>query len=339
MSKKIIILSAILVLMFSLSIHSQDLSLEDLETGFQGFSDSVANALPYAATLGTTWSDAYIGGFPHLGVGAFAGGVILPLEGVQSVMDATGLSDSLPQFVQDFSGLPFPVFGANARLGGIALPFDIGAKFGMLPEDTSFGDSFYADYLMAGIDVRVPIIRGNLLLPDVIIGAGYTYLSGGVGLMGLFGSNQTIFDETIAENQHTVEIQDPDIAFSWESNVIDLRAQVSKGLLIFTPYAGLGAGYGFSNAGGGITSALLINGEEATQEEIDQLNETLEAAGQETLNVDPTGYSITSEAGGWAFRVFGGVSLDILILKLDVGASYNLTSGSYAGELGVRLQL
>ena len=51
---------------------------------------------------------------------------------------------------------------------------------------------------------------------------------------------------------YTFTFQNPTFNFFWNTNVIDAKVQVSKNLFIITPYIGLGASYGISNAGGGL---------------------------------------------------------------------------------------
>jgi hypothetical protein len=42
---------------------------------------------------------------------------------------------------------------------------------------------------------------------------------------------------------------------------------------------------------------------------------------------------------GWAGRVFGGFSVNLLVLKLDLGALYSFPGGSYGASANLRVQL
>ena len=43
-------------------------------------------------------------------------------------------------------------------------------------------------------------------------------------------------------------------------------------------------------------------------------------------------------ANGFATRVFGGLSLNLFILKIGLGAEYEFLSGSFAGMVNARIQ-
>ena len=57
------------------------------QADFQAFADGVANSLPISATIGLNWSHAYIGQFPHFGVGVSVGGMFLPYETIEPIVD------------------------------------------------------------------------------------------------------------------------------------------------------------------------------------------------------------------------------------------------------------
>ena len=75
------------------------------------------------------------------------------------------------------------------------LPFDIGLKAMMLtPEMTASLDAmgFSFDYSLLGGNVRYALVKQNLLLPDVSIGAGYNRLSGAISMpLGIAGQSFT----------------------------------------------------------------------------------------------------------------------------------------------------
>jgi len=122
--------------------------------------------------------------------------------------------------------------------------------------------------------------------------------------------------------------------FFWNTSVFDAKIQLSKTLFIITPYIGLGASYGISNAGGGMQSSMTVNGFAPTQNQIDQINS---AYGTNYTLANP-GFGVYAGASGFSARVFGGFSFNIFILKLGFGAEYEFLSGSMAAMANARIQ-
>ena len=123
-----------------------------------------------------------------------------------------------------------------------------------------------------------------------------------------------------------------------QSNVIDIKLQASKSLLIITPYAGLGYAYGWSKAGGGIAAGdVLYGGNPITQADIDAINAALAAVGESELDVSADGFLVSSDAKGGAFRAFGGLSVNLFILKLDLNGMYNFNTSSLGASANVRI--
>jgi hypothetical protein len=309
-------------------------SFTAFQAGFAEFSDAVANSLPFNALIGQQWSDAFIGSFPHLGVGVTIGATTLPYAAVKPVIDLFGIT--LPPeiaFLEDL-GAPLPAYSIDARLGLPVIPMDIGVKFGMLPQEAKMflPADLSLDYLLIGGDVRYALIKGNIVLPDVSIGAGYTYLKGTFGVDGLLGGAQDITNV----DGHTISLSDPTLNFNWETSVIDLNAQASMNLLIFSPFIGAGAAFGKSTAGGGLASDVLFDGSPITQADIDQIKLALD---DQAPDLSSQGIATSSAADGWAFRVFGGVGMNILVIRLDIAAMYNFTSNAFGASVNLRVQL
>jgi hypothetical protein len=86
------------------------------QADFQGFADAVANSLPVSASIGLNWSHAYIGQFPHFGVGVSVGGMFIPYESIESIVTNLGVGSSIPQELKTH-GILFPTIAAGARLG------------------------------------------------------------------------------------------------------------------------------------------------------------------------------------------------------------------------------
>ncbi|HUX20008.1 MAG TPA: hypothetical protein VMW69_02140, partial [Spirochaetia bacterium] len=138
---------------------------------------------------------------------------------------------------------------------------------------------------------------------------------------------------------YDIAMSAPQLFFKWDSNSLDANVQLSKKiLLLVTPYVGGGLSYGFSSAGGGLNSDILINNTKATQTQIDQINQYLSSSGQQTMDFSTTGFSILSKANGWSARAYGGVSLNLWFLKLDVTGMYNVMTGKLGATVGARAQ-
>ena len=128
-------------------------------------------------------------------------------------------------------------------------------------------------------------------------------------------------------------ISDTDMYFNWGSSVLDLKAQISKRILILNLSAGVGASYGWSHAGGGITgSTVTVDGAAITPAQIDAISQL---AG---VDVDTDGVDVSSKISGGSFRIFGGAGLNLWLLKLDLGLLYAVPSNTLGGSLNVRLQ-
>jgi len=350
------ILVFLLILAAPLAVMAQtDINFVDLEGNIQAFADGVASSLPLNASVGLNWSDAYIGQFPHFGVGLTAGFSFIPLEAASPILDGLGLMDTitgndvLAPLIQ--FGMPLPAVVAEARLGGLFFPFDVGVKVGALPADFSLADTFSnvaalqnldLQYLNLGFDVRFPVVQEHGLIPEISVGGGYNYLRANLGFSGILGGDLNIgtFESPDPADTTTwnVSMTDPTVNYEWSANVLDLKAEVSKGLLLFRPYAGVGASIGFGRAGSGFESTLTG----ITPEEIDQINAAAELLGADQVIPELSGTSFYLSApmtGGWSFRAFGGVALNILIVKLDINAMYDFLAGNLGGTVGLRIQL
>jgi hypothetical protein len=309
-----------------------------LQGDFKTFSDDVAEALPQASTTGLTWSDARVRGFPHFGVGLSFGAVMMPDKAFTDLAD--GLGVELPSAMVTDLGVPFPSYAIDGRVGIPLLPFDVGAKLGLLTPgmSESLGGDTAADYMLAGFDIRYPILKGRLLMPAVSVSAGYNYLSGGItttvsGAGDLVAISGNTSDSTLNSMLDEITLADPKLRFAWKTHSLDFKVQASKNLLIFTPYAGGAYTYGWSNAGGGISADIGYGSYSASE-----LEDALDAAGYEA-DVSGESFAILSGANGGSVRAFGGFSVNLLILKLDLNGQYNFTTQSLGGGINARIQL
>lgn len=329
------------------SVMSQNLGA--IQDGAEEVVDTLAVALPFNTTIGLNWSDAYIGQLlgvpPHFGFGVSVGATTVEIGSIDELLAELGYS--LPAEL-DY-GLPLPAAVAEARIGGFLLPFDIGIKAGYIPESTAESISDIAggltiDYLLVGADLRFALLKGNLIMPSVSLGLGFNYMKGGLGTT-IGGDQVYSFDEpSPSTTTHYLRASSPEVGLLWESTVVDLKAQISKSLLIFTPYLGAGASYGNTTVGYDLSSDIEYSTDGVSYAPIDQtgidaLTDALETAGFSVPDLSDTGLSYESAIQGWAFRAFGGLSINLLVIRLDVSGLYNFSDGQVGGSIGLRVQL
>ncbi|WP_319561537.1 DUF6588 family protein [Marispirochaeta sp.] len=321
--KRLLIITTVLMFIVSFSLTAQITNdLDDFMSTFETFADDAAPSIPMLADVGLRWSDSYIGGFPHFGVGASLGFIVVPIDDIEGMFAA--LDIAIPKELKDLGGLPVPANAVEARIGGFVWPFDIGIKAGYLPEfaKDAMTDDVAVDYKMFGFDLRYRLVEEGLLMPEVSVGAGYTWLEGMVSTS--VGENATVNDGT-----YNLFFSSPDVFFGWRSSVIDAKVQVSKRFLfILRPYAGLGVSYGISEAGGGYNADVTTDAPGGYSYWKDKYG----------VDASSSGAEYYSEANGAAFRAYLGTSVELLFAKLDLSGTYNPVSGAYGGQLNLRAQ-
>ncbi|MCL2832222.1 MAG: hypothetical protein FWD78_03545 [Treponema sp.] len=328
----------IFILIFAVfSAYAVDNPIDDLQKNVVDLSTTLAKSLPFNSALGLNWSDAYIGKFfpslpPHFGVGGTFGVTTLDMPALKGVADLLGYQ--IPTNPLLTGKMIIPAWAAEARIGGLFLPFDVGVKFGTLPSIKMMGIPYSMKYTMAGADIRWAVLDGksNLLLPNLSIGVGFNYLSGGIGAS--IGSD-TSFD--IAGKALT--ISKPQINLLWETKGIEAKAQISKQILILTPYIGVGAGYSWSQAGYDVKADTTYDGDPIDPDVKAVIKQYLTDNGLQQMTVAMDGISSIIKNEAWNFRAFGGVSFNILILKLDLTLMYNLIDTQLGASLSARVQL
>ncbi|MCL2191438.1 MAG: hypothetical protein FWB79_05575 [Treponema sp.] len=338
---KIALLCAVVFLGIGVPAFSQDTpDLDSLTLAMDAFAGGMARALPFNASMGLNWSDAYIGKLfpsnpPHFGIG-FAGGFTMmglePIERLLNEFDAE-LPDDLP-----FMGLPIPGMMAEIRLGGLFLPFDLGFKLGFLPAGVTalLGEALELDYFVVGGDFRYALVEAGRIVPAVSLGVGFTHLRGGIGVN--VGTIPIDFPYTNpltgASETGTLTVHDPTMGLNWSTNVLDFKVQVSRPLFIITPYIGLGASHGWSRVSYGAGMARLSV--DAGGQTLDDIRQTFADVGIDILD---DGFFSEVSVRGWSFRAFGGISLNLSVLRLDFTGMYNFRDGGFGTTVGFRFQL
>ena len=84
---------------------------------------------------------------------------------------------------------------------------------------------------------------------------------------------------------------------------------------------------------------MSYDGNPLTADDVDQIKQDLETAGITPPEFDSEGIRYFIERSGWAFRTFGGLSINLLALRVDATGMYNISDGSFGASVGVRIQL
>lgn len=323
--------------------------LAQFQAGFQAFAEDMAKTLSYNATVGNNWSDAYIGQFPHFGAGVAVGATGVPVDSVEGLFTAMGIT--LPTEFQE-TGLPIPSAALAARIGGFVLPFDLGLKAMILPpEATGWLSSagVGADYKLFGGNVRIGLVKEGTLFPDVSLGAGYNRLTGSMLKTLDIASQEYMFDvDQDGTDDRYLRVTSPDMELSWTTDSFDFTLQVSKKILFIRPFAGAGYSMGTSTVNGGMQAAMEYDqdgpGTSFDYVAIDaatltQLKTDLAAAGYDMSNVSVDGFMFAAEHADPVFRLYGGLSLELLFLALDLQAQYVPATKSFGANAMLRFQL
>lgn len=308
------------------ALAAQTYNIDSIEEAFETFAEETAEALPMMGGMGLNWNDAYTGGFPRFGVGVTGGAVIIPIAAFEDVYELTG-DDSL----EDLSsiGIPMPMYTVDGRIGIPVLPMDVGIKVGIINSSMVELSGVSLGYTMFGGDVRWAILEGNALLPKLSVGLGYTYLKGEVVVPV---PDQTV-DVSSTGAGNDLVIDDSDMLFDWNVNMVDLKVQASKKLLILNLSAGLGYSYGTTSAGGGITNGTVsLDGTTLTDADIQTIED---ATG---VSVGNKGILIDAKNNAGSLRVFGGVGLNIPIVKIDLGLNYAIPAQTMGISGNARIQ-
>lgn len=252
------------------------------------------------------------------------------------------LSAAVPAAIDQF-GVPIPAVGLSAKIGLPFLPIDVGLSGGYIPQ--SVGDQLKGmtrvsvDYKNIAAQVRVDLLRENLLLPDISLGVGVSYQEGTVTTsLGL--PSQTLLNSvSIGSDTWTVVAPSPDLTLGWKSTNVDATLQVSKSFLIFRPYAGLGYTMGSSTVTGGVSSNLSVSNGSGPST-ADALAAAIAAYAPNSYPTFSTaGFIYTTTASTPMFRVYGGLSFEILVLKFDAQVMYVPASQNLGATFMARFQI
>jgi len=307
---------AVAALSFSLVPNlSAQSDISTLTNGLNTFVNNATSTLPFASAAGLDWSDAYIGSIvgvpPHFGIGLVVGETTLPGKNLSSLVSTLG--GSLP-----FTDVPLPLAAINARIGGFLLPFDVGLKVGTIPGGLTI-NGYNITYQNYGFDVRYALFQGEPLLPDVSVGGGVDYFASEITTPTL--SPSVFYSDG---NGHTLTVSNSNAVLNLSAVTFEAKVQVSKSLLILTPYLGL------SGLVGSSTAKATVN---AT------VTSPYSLSNWSVPGLSSSGFSQSNSAAAFGLKVYGGTSINLFVFRLDLQGMYSFLDGSYGGTIGARFQL
>jgi hypothetical protein len=319
---KITAIAVLLVVFGSSLAFSQPVDLKALQEKAEDFSDSLAKSLPFNASLGLNWSDAYIGKLlpsmpPHFGIGASFGFTTVDMAAAGDLAEALGFNIPF-----DAKKLILPMYAGEVRLGGLFLPFDIGVKAGVLPAVGLWGSGIDTNYTLIGADLRYALTEGGVILPKISVGLGFNYLKGGLEASA---GKQMEYGFTGG----SLTAANPNVNLYWETKVLDFKLQLSKSIFIITPYLGLGMSYGWSEAGYEAKAPVTLNSGLLSDAQ----------AYLDGMDIEGNKISSSFKVKGFSARAFGGLSFNLAVLKLDLTGMYNFLDSNYGLSFGARFQL
>ncbi len=281
------------------SAFAQGHSFSEVSSGMNGFALSLDKTLPNAVVQQNVYADAWIGKFfpsapPHFGFGAEFGVAKFDLSPLKGVADIFGISAVPKTFV-------FPTFTANARIGGLILPFDVGLSFMYIDlSKLRLVDGIGIKYFNIGGDVRWAIFKGESAFPKLSVGGGF-YLT-----KGDFSFEKDGFNTSLDYCVKTAFVS----------------AQISKKFIFFTPYAGFRGIFSDSD----IKWNWQVSPERA-------------GAANYTSVRAASGKQSSGFLDSFIPQVFGGFGLDISMMALNFGASWDFKNSIWSADVSVRFQL
>jgi len=349
---KIACIFAVIFILAASPAFSEDFPIEELNDALGTFIGELAKSLPFNSTIGLNWSDAYIGPLigapPHFGLGLSVGFTPLNFSAIGGLLDVIGAGDAISGITDQMGeagkifniigGFPIPAYTFDLRLGGHGIPFDVGFKLGWLDTSkiTALKDllpDVGLNYLLVGGDFRYALIDGKALPIRLSVGIGFNHMNTKISMGVPIGD----VNEQLDGNYYFI-MKEPSLDVFWSTNVIEAKAQVSFPLLIITPYAGVGASIGWSKAGYGVNAPAGVYENGNGPNLLNDYRDELEEMGFGSLTNG--GFSSTSDSkSSFNFRAFGGISLNLFVIRIDLTAMYDIVARSLGASVGLRFQL
>jgi hypothetical protein len=274
-----IVLVLLLLVPFASVANSQDLDSVEVKI----FLETLVETAGQAISGGVLWSANTHGGLPHFSLGV--GTNIVSVKAYNPVIPGDSLIAAIPTaFVYGSLGI-LPGFKPSPMVGGIG-SVDIIGKFGYVPLIGEYEE--YAKWSPAifGGGVRIGLFRNSLAAPAISLSITYSKAS----------QLRFLFSDPGADAVATISL-----------STFSIHGDISKNLLLFTPYAGLGWDQHYFKA---------------------------------DWDVDFTDPSYPDVSGGLnlrptSLRFYGGVELPLVIIHLN--AEGGLTGGNLYFAAGGRI--
>ena len=317
------------------STVSKDSSVVKINSSMESILNNLEDIVLENSTLLNNQADAYIGKIfpafpPHFSVGLTTTGTVIDtsfiIDGVQTLFDQikASLEEIDGEIAINFS-LPgqfvLPAAAIRGRVGGVFLPFDVGlfysATFPGMFDSLSFDDfSGGISYTAFGADLRYAILEGNLILPQVSLGAGYIYQKESVN----FSAKKTISYTGQSEKSGTLSTE---ADLSLFTNTVYLQAQISKQIFITTPYAGAKVSLTQSQKDYSWNYKTVIDGTKS---------DSASKNGKESISRD-------FDMADMQVQLFGGATLNLFMFELSLCAAWNPVSNYFSGAISTNFKM
>lgn len=293
---------------------------ENISTGLDDFTFSLIKTAPSTVSHQNMWASGYIGQLldlpPHLGGGISFGMAQLKTDGLATVFKEMGLT-------YDVKNLFLPTLTFDARIGGLLIPFDLGVHGMMIKNPLEFNIQetvFSIDYGTVGADVRIPLIKQNVALPNLSLGLGYAYSKGNAGI-------------NVKEGTACVSA-------GYESQILQATVQLSKKILIVEPFVGLRGTLSSNkrNWSWNYYGTKALDDAKA----LESSGEEGQALLKETKTFDSgdwSGFAFNKEDPNYTAQIFAGIGIDFLfIAQGTLNVSFDLVNQIWAGGLSLRVK-
>lgn len=300
--------------------------------GFDDFSKSLIYAVQDSSTLSNTESAAWIGslipGF-HFRLGVDASLATLDIDPLLTMTSALGWDLDLSDITDTIKDTPvvgkydhhlvFPSLALNARLGGLFLPFDIG--FSLMSLDTrrnlesvwpsDIGDKLNINYLTLGLDLRYKLWKIGFKMLNMQV----------AGLTGVY----------MTKGDVEASVDEGSAAFDFSQISGTLGLQATAHALFLDVFVGAKLVTNFYSK-----VSLKARPKWSEIMEFDD-----ERAREVAVALMPEEIGFEAEDGwGKHFELnpvfYGGIGLSAKIVRLGVGASYNMKSENLGATVNVR---
>lgn len=296
----------------------------NINNNFNIFSGNLVHGLIDSASFQNVWPNSYIGHFfpgGHLGLGADFSVATFDASPLFDLTDALGMKDfrqnmkdnfyaNVPDFLD--SKLIFPTVALNARLGGFILPFDIGLSFMSIDtKDMALSDDFNFKYSNVAGDVRYNLLNMGLkpfkLKTSAVLGIYHT------------------------EGDLNVSTEQGNARFNFNQTSLSLGAQADLKTIFFDIFGGLK-----------VLTPLSASAELSASPNWSNITNTTGSEAAIINSILPKEIKKGHELNSFEYFhpvIFGGVGFSIFLIKVGVGASYNLESENLGANFSLRLSI